>query len=427
MPESLIMESIAIIGTGIAGMACGYFLKDEYDVTFYEKNKTPGGHTNTITVDENGKPVFIDTGFMVYNEITYPNLTRFFKELKIPTKPTSMSFSVQYLPTGLEYCGTGVSGLFAQRRNIFNLRFIRLLSVIDRFNKESVEVLTNDRYQSYTIFEYAKEKGYGSDLLNQYLIPMSSAIWSTEPKLMLNFPAATLVRFFKNHGLLGLTTHYQWRTVHDGSRVYRDKVLSYFKWKLLLNSGVKKVDRANGKVLVEDANGSVKTYDKVIIASHADEALAMLNDPTETEGRLLKNFRYQKNKAALHTDEAVMPKTRRAWSSWNTRVDQQADGVFRPTTVYYMNSLQQVSDNKNYFVSINDPGLIEPSKILWSMEYDHPVFDGAAIQAQGELEKLNQNGSVFFCGSYFKYGFHEDALSSAIGVCRKLLGENFWN
>lgn len=419
------MEKIAVIGTGIAGMAASYFLREKFDITFYEKKSTPGGHTNTITVDEDGKPIFIDTGFMVYNEVTYPNLTRLFKKLEIPTQPTSMSFSVQHCPTGLEYCGTGVSGLFAQRKNIFNPRFIRLLRQIDRFNRESVKILDDDKFSSYSIKDYAIEMKLGEDFLNLYILPMSAAIWSTPTERMREFPVITLVRFFKNHGLLGLTTHHPWRTVQNGSRVYRDKILGLFNGKVLLKNAAKEIVRENEKVTVADSNGETKVFDKVILACHGDEALGLLKNPTSLESRLLKNFSYQKNQAVLHTDSSVMPQTRRAWSSWNVRLELK-DDQYSPSTAYWMNSLQKVSQKRNYFVSINDPENVDPKKVLWQTEYEHPIFDLATIEAQKELPTLNQNRKIYFCGSYFRYGFHEDALNSAIDVAEAITGQGVW-
>ncbi len=420
------MEKIAIIGTGIAAMGCAYFLKEEYDITFFEKNAYPGGHTNTVTYLEDGQPIYIDTGFMVYNEITYPNLTRFFQELEIPTRATSMSFSVHYGPTGLEYCGTGLSGLFAQRRNVLRPSHWKFLLEIDRFNKQALEVLANSRYQTYDLAEYCRERNFSSEFLNQFLVPMSSAVWSTPPDKMLKFPAVTLVQFFKNHGFLGLSTHYQWRTPVNGSRVYRDKVLGFFKNKVFLNRPAVRVSRESGKVLVQDAHGKVETFSKVIVACHADQALPLLTAPTPQEAELLSRFRYQSNRATLHTDEKVMPWTRRAWSSWNYRIAKGKDGQWHPTTIYYMNSLQQVSQRKDYFVSINDPGEVDPQKILQEIVYEHPLFDVPAMAGQARLSSLNTDGPVFFCGSYFKYGFHEDALNSALALARRLSRKKIW-
>jgi len=430
LPEK---KSIAIIGTGIAGMACAHFLKNKYELTIYEKNNYVGGHTNTITVEEDGEEVFIDTGFMVFNHVTYPLLTKLFKDLNVPTKKTDMSFSVQHIPSKLEYCGSGVNGLFAQRKNIFNRRYIRMLMQISRFNKESINILDDPKFDDYSLGKYIQEKGYDEDMLWKYLIPMSSAVWSTPMDRMLDFPAKTLVRFFFNHGFLGLNTQHQWYTVINGSKSYRDIMIAPFKNNIEVNNAAVKVSRENDLTMVHTKNGSQKAFNKVIIATHGDEALALLDKPTSDEQRLLSKFKYQENIATLHTDESVMPKTKRAWSSWNYRMNPNPKGSsslgFPPlgpglaSTIYWMNSLQQVSKKKNYFVNINDSESIDPKKIIKTIAYTHPLFDTETAKAQKELPNLNESGSVYYCGSYFRYGFHEDALLSSVNLCDKLSGE----
>lgn len=416
-------ERIAIIGTGIAGMACGYFLHKRYDLTFYEKNFYIGGHTNTVCVDEDGTEIPIDTGFMVYNEITYPNLTRLFRELEVSTKPTSMSFSVQHVPSGLEFCGNSIRGLFSQRRNFLRPSFLRLLHQISRFNKESVQVLDDDSYASCTLQEYVQTKQYGSDFLDKYLIPMSSAVWSTPRDQMLEFPASTLVRFFHNHGFLGLNTQHPWRTIAGGSRNYRQKLIAPFQTRIRMNRGATGAFRNEKGVTVADSTGAKESFDKIIFACHADQALQILGDPNEQETRLLHAFQYQKNLATVHTDSSVMPRSQRAWSSWNYRMEQNGHPELSASTIYYMNSLQQVSDKRHYFVSVNDPGKVRDEAVIRQIEYEHPVFSIKAIKAQKELQRLNDNGKTYFCGSYFKYGFHEDGLNSAIEVCKRLKGD----
>ncbi len=420
------MEKIAIIGTGIAGMGCGHFLYKKYDVTLFEQNDYIGGHTHTVYVDDDGTPIPVDTGFIVYNEVTYPNLTRLFKELKVPTKPTSMSFSVQHLPSGLEFCGSGLSGLFAQRQNIFRPSFLRMLTRINRFNKECLEVLDNEQYAAYTLADYIREKNYGDDMLFKYLIPMSSAVWSTPPDAMLQFPVRTLVRFFYNHGFLGLHTQHPWRTVANGSQTYRDILIAPFREKIHTRRAAQKVVRENGGVTVIDATGALSRFDKAILAGHADDSLKLLENPTDLERSLLSAFQYQKNHITLHTDASVMPKTRRAWSSWNYRIGINKDGRLVPSTVYWMNSLQQVSEKNNYFVSINDPGDADPKRVLLETDYDHPLFTVAAMKAQKRLPELNAGGPVYFAGSYFRYGFHEDAFTAAIDAVTALTGEPPW-
>lgn len=424
LPEKILiyfsMQKLAIIGTGIAGMGCAHLLQKKYELTIFEQNDYIGGHTNTVGVNENGQPVYMDTGFMVFNFATYPHLLSLFKEIDAPIKKTDMSFSVQHVPSGLEYCGSGLNGLFAQRKNLFSIRYIKMLSEIARFNKISVEILDNPSYANHSIRQYIEEFGFSEEMLWKYLVPMSSAVWSTPMEKMLDFPAVTLIRFFRNHGFLGLNTQHQWYTLENGSQSYRERLIAPFKDRIRTTKKIVNVKRHADNVEIVAADGQSFEFDKVILASHADQSLAMLNVPTPDEQRLLSVFHYEKNKATVHTDEAVMPKTRNAWSSWNYRIEER-NGKLIPTTIYWMNSLQGVSKNKNYFVSINAPdGSIDNSKILKEIDYEHPLFDVAAIRAQDELMKLNKGGPVYFCGSYFKYGFHEDAYKSAVELCELL-------
>jgi predicted NAD/FAD-binding protein len=417
---------LAIIGTGIAGLGCAYFLHPSHDLTLFEKNDYAGGHTNTVTVQEGSTPVPIDTGFMVYNQVTYPNLTRLFRELGVSVKPTSMSFSVQHLPSGLEFCGTSLNHLFAQRRNLISPRFWRMVMQINRFNQEAVMALNAAEYASMSVSEYVKVRNYGNDFLNLYLVPMSAAVWSTPPELMLEFPAMTLLRFFHNHGFLGLHTQHPWLTVVNGAKSYVQKITAPFRDRLKLQSGTASVVREGGKVKVTAKNGRSEIFDKVIFACHADEALTLLADADAQERSLLGEFKYQCNLATLHTDASVMPKTRLCWSSWNYRIDFAPDGRINPSTIYWMNSLQGVSEKQDYFVSINGEEGIHPKSVLKRIQYEHPVFSLGAIRAQKELPRLNQRMSnTYFCGSYFRYGFHEDAFTSALDLCRTL-AEGIW-
>ncbi len=420
------MEKVAIIGTGIAGMGVAHFLQHDYDITLFEKNNYVGGHTNTVTVDEEGTSVYVDTGFMVFNQVTYPNLIRLFSELNVPVKKTSMSFSVNHVPSGLEFSGSGLNELFAQRKNIFNPRYIRMLMQINRFNEECAEVLTDPHYAEMTLGEYVKVKGYGEDFLYKYIVPMSSAVWSTPIDLMLQFPAFSLVQFFTNHGFLGLKTQHQWYTIKNGSQSYREILIEPFRNKIHIHSPVVSVERNEQTATVVLANGERAIFDKVIFASHADETLTMIAQPTEIEQRLLSQFRYQENIAVLHTDEKLMPKTKLAWSSWNYRLDGGKNGL-SPSTVYWMNGLQQVSKKKNYFVNINGEELIDPQKVLKRIVYTHPVYTVAAQKAQAELQQLNQSGPLYYCGSYFKYGFHEDAFTSGLELSRALSKQKIWS
>lgn len=423
------MTRIAIVGSGIAGLSCAYFLHPRFEVTVFDPNAHAGGHSNTVAVWEKGREVAIDTGFMVYNEVTYPNLTRLFRELNAPVKKTSMSFSVQHAPTGLEYCGTSLNHLFAQRRNLLRPRFWRMLKQVDRFNKEAIAALENPETSSQSLGDYVRSRGYGADFFDLYLAPMSSAVWSAPSEKMEQFPASTLLRFFHNHGFLGLHMQHQWWTVDGGSRNYVRLMAEPFKAQIQLGRGVVKVADGPGGAQVTTSDGETQSFDKVILACHGDQALRLLADPDESQRRLLSPFKYEKNVATLHTDASVMPRTRRAWASWNYRIDAGDEGDHRASTVYWMNSLQGVSDGEDYFVSINGRDGIAGERILKQIDYEHPLFDLEAIEAQRELPELNRRSPdqrIYFCGSYFKYGFHEDAFSSGLEVSRILLGERIW-
>jgi predicted NAD/FAD-binding protein len=405
------MKRVAIVGTGIAGMACARELHGKFELTIYEKNDYVGGHTHTVSVDEEGAEIPVDTGFMVYNETTYPELTRLFARLGVGTRATSMSFSVQHAASGLEFAGTGMGGLFAQPRNALKPGYWRFLSEISRFNEGCSEVLADPALQAMTLGRYCALRGYGDDFRDRYLIPMSAAVWSAPHEAMLEFPVLTLVRFFTNHRFLSLHGQLEWRTVVGGSRAYRDILVQPFLSRIRVGRAAARVERIESGAIVTDAAGISETFDAVVLACHADEALKLLSAPSRLERELLSRFRYQANRATLHSDDRVMPRAKRAWASWNYRADR--DGA---STVYWMNRLQGVSRKKNYFVSINDPGLVDPSSIHKALDYDHPLYTLDAIAAQERLPELNAPGPVYFAGSYFKYGFHEDALVSGLAT-----------
>lgn len=423
------MSSIAIVGTGIAGLACARFLHRHFDLTLFEQQNWLGGHANTVEVDDGGRTVPIDTGFMVYNEVTYPLLTRLFRELGVPTKATSMSFSVRHDGEGVEYCGSSLNHLFAQRSNLLRPSFWRLLQTINRFNQEACEALKDSTITGLSVGDYVKRQGYGDRFLELYLLPMSAAVWSAPSKQMLAFPAATLLRFFHNHGFLGLHTQHPWRTVDGGSQVYVRKLVQPFADKIRQGIGVSRVRRVGGRVIVRTSQGENLRFDQVVFACHADQALAMLADPSALESRLLAAFRYQPNVTTLHSETSVMPRRRKAWASWNYQIHSPVvRGQPRSSTHYWMNSLQNVSPDRNYFVTINPPAGMSPDKVLWNKIYRHPLFDVEAVEAQAELPRLNQlrHPQTFYCGSYFRYGFHEDALRSAYDAARAVLGREPW-
>jgi predicted NAD/FAD-binding protein len=419
-------ERIAIVGTGISGMASAWFLSREHDVTVFEKDDRVGGHSHTVMVDEGHGQIPVDTGFMVYNEVTYPLLTRLFRELDVVTKPTSMSFSVQHVGEGLEFNGGSLNLLFGQRKNLLNLRYWRMLAQIARFNSETVEELGNAAFGDMSLRDYVKARGYGDDFLRWYLSPMAAAVWSSPPERIDEFPARTLMRFWHNHGFLGLDTQHPWRTVSGGSRCYVEKLTQPFEQNIHRGAGVRAVSHASHGVHVILNDGSHHQFDRVVIAAHGDQALRMTADPTGLESELLGRFRYQENEALLHTDPRFMPKTRRCWASWNYRIE--AGGKLH-STHYWMNELQGVSEHEQYFVSINPSSQPAGGFIKRRLVYEHPLFDLEAVAAQERLPVLHAAGDEtkrYFCGAWQRYGFHEDGLWSAVNVCAQILGRDPW-
>lgn len=403
-------------------MACAHFLHKNHDITLFEKDQRIGGHSHTVMVDEGTVKVPVDTGFMVYNEVTYPLLTRLFRELDVRTKPTSMSFSVQHIADGLEFNGGSLNLLFGQRSNLFSPRYWRMLMQINRFNRETVEELSNPKFDDMTLRGYVEKRGYGEDFLKWYLSPMAAAVWSSPPERIETFPARTLMRFWHNHGFLGLDTQHPWRTVAGGSRRYVEKITEPFEDRIHLAAPIRKIE---GTTLWLD-DGTQSNFDEVVIAAHGDQALKLLADPTHSERDLLGKFTYQENIALLHTDTQFMPKTRRCWAAWNYRIDRNQ----RHSTHYWMNELQGVSDQEQYFVSINPPSPVADDCIKQRLVYEHPLFDLAAVKAQEELPRLHLEGQAtgrYFCGAWQRYGFHEDGLWSAYNVCAGILGRNPWS
>lgn len=414
------MNKLAIIGSGIAGLGLAYRLRNSFDLVLYEKDNRAGGHSHTVDIEEADRTIPVDTGFMVFNQVTYPHLLQLFKELDVPMKKTDMSFSVQLKDDNLEYSGASFDRLFGDRKNILSPRFWKFLLEIDRFNKDGLKTEEDLFWSEMSLKDYATARNYSKDLVNRYLIPMTGALWSAPPEKMMEFPAITLLRFFRNHGLLATETHHQWWTVDGGARVYVDKILGQLGTATKIGCGAIEVTRDSKAVRIKDADGEVREFDQVVFACHADQALNLLKNPREEERDILSAFSYQRNDTTVHTDSFVMPHHKRCWASWNYRLAN--DGS---STHYWMNSLQNVSDRENYFVSLNADHMIDQKKVLRRMVYHHPLFDLPALEAQKKLPELNRNSykdQIFYCGSYFGFGFHEDALRSSIQLAELLTG-----
>lgn len=413
-------KHFAIAGTGIAGMSAAYILqKHGHDVTVFEANDYIGGHTHTVYVkDEHyGDNLPIDTGFIVFNELTYPNLLKLFKELKVPYQATDMSFAVSSKDGEFEYCGSTLNSLFCQRSNILNPQFYKLIWEINRFNKKSLEVLEDPRFENMSIAEYFSYRKIGDLCFKHYLLPMTSALWSAPFETISKFPILSLIRFFKNHGLLGFTTQFQWQTVKNGSWTYRNLLIEKFKENIHLSSPVLQVKSLdNHKVLVKTPHHELE-FDGIVMASHADQSFKALAEPTPLETQLLSPIKYQPNNVILHTDKAVMPIRKLGWAAWNHK-----DVGARSVVSYWMNILQSLPTKTDYFVSLNAKEVIAPDKVLREFTYDHPIFDQNVLKVQSRLPELNEQGrGIYFCGSYFAYGFHEDALRSSVEMCKKIL------
>ncbi|MDD0851497.1 FAD-dependent oxidoreductase [Halobacteriovorax sp. GB3] len=412
-------KRLAIVGTGIAGMASAYFLKDEFDITVFEKDARIGGHTNTVSFDYRGDEISFDTGFMVFNEVTYPNLIKLFKKLEVDYYDTSMSFSVFNEPMGIEYNGSSLNGLFSQRKNLVRPSHYKMILNINKFNQKAPSILADSKYDGMTVAEFVEDWKLGEEFLHLFLIPMSSAVWSTPAEKMLKFPIQSLVRFFFNHGFMGLNTQHQWKTITGGSKSYRDKLINSFIDQIKVEDEVLEVLLKDDQVEITSRSGH-STFDYVIMASHADQSLKMRKNPTVDELRILSAFKYQKNMATIHTDHSIMPKLKENWSSWNY-VTKEKGSAF---TVYYMNSLQKINHPDSFFININGEQYVDPSMIISQIAYEHPVFDIEAVRSQEDVFKiLNQEKNrIKYCGAWTRYGFHEDGILSAVRLCSSILG-----
>lgn len=417
-------QRIAVIGAGIAGLGTAWALSRRHDVTVFEANAYAGGHSNTAVVDYDGTPIAVDTGFIVFNDWNYPNLTRLFTHLRVPAIASDMSFAVTVgdarRPGQLEWSGSSIATLFAQKRNLLKPGFHRMWRDILRFNAAALADLENGRMTGLSLGDYLAIGRYGEGFMLDYLLPMGAAIWSTPLAGMMDFPAETFARFFKNHGLLSVNDRPQWYTVQGGSREYVRRLLADRPFTLHLDMPVQAVRRNAEDATVVTANGS-HGFDQIVLACHGDQALRLLGDQaTALERDILSSFRFQPNRAVLHRDPALMPVRRSVWSSWNYLSEPRRDLQRRVGLTYWMNKLQSIDERKPLFVTLNP--LQEPAKdkLFAEFSYEHPLFDRWAVKAQGRIGEIQGRHRMWFCGAWCKYGFHEDGFTAGLDVAAGL-------
>lgn len=410
---------IAIVGAGISGLSCAYRLHSQHDIHVFEAAPRPGGHTATIDIEYQGELFAIDTGFIVYNDWTYPNFIQLLNELGVESQPTDMSFSVSCARSGLEYAGSNLNTLFAQRRNLINPKFLRMLRDILRFNNQAVADLDNAVVnEDTTLGAYLQKNNYCAEFRDWYLIPMGSAIWSSSLRDMLDFPLIFFVRFFKNHGLLNIVNRPQWRVIKGGSRSYLEPLTKNFADRIRCNSQIKFIERTSTGALVHFYGGTSEQFDQLILACHADQALHLLHDASKTEEAVLSALPWRNNSVVLHTDTRFLPRTRRTWASWNYLLGE--DNAALPCLSYNMNILQGLKSDTTFIVTLNAEDKIDPAKVLGRFNYAHPVFTLESLRAQARKQEIDGANHTWYCGAYWRNGFHEDGCVSGLEVANKI-------
>ncbi|MDB3938677.1 FAD-dependent oxidoreductase [Candidatus Pelagibacter sp.] len=410
---------IAVIGSGISGLSSAYYLSKKHKVDLFEKQDRFGGHSYTLDIKLNEKEkVAVDAGFMVFNKITYPNLINFFKENEIEIEKSDMSFSVSVKGTNIEYCGKGLNGIFSNRGNLLNLKFVKMFFEIINFYKRC-EKLNSNNIEKITLGEYLTRIGKSKYFIDYHIIPMVSAIWSMPPFEASQMPLTFFLSFFKNHGLFKLKDRPQWYTVTNRSKTYVDKILSKVSGEYFKNYEINKIIRDNNGVKVYyGSENEFFNYDKVVLASHADESLKIISDITNKEREILSNFKYKPNKAVIHSDEKLMPVNKNAWCSWNSSLNP--DNKEQSSVTYWLNQLQNLKTDKNIFLTINPFVEIDSDKIYHKIDFTHPYYDEKALQNQSNLKTIQNKNNTLFAGSYFGYGFHEDGIKSSIEMLKTL-------
>ena len=406
---------IAVIGTGIAGNVAAYKLSREHEVTVYEASDYVGGHTNTHDVSIDGRQYTIDTGFIVFNYRTYPEFTSLLNEMNVEVQPTNMSFSVKHEGIGLEYNGNTLNSMFAQRSNIVRPSFLRMIRDILRFNREAVESLNHEDAE-LPLGEYLHKHNYCDEFKYHYIIPMGAAIWSTEASRMQSFPARFFIRFFHNHGLLSVNDRPIWHVIKGGSREYLKPLIRPFASRIRISTPVQKIKRYPGHVEIFTDSHAKERYDAVFVATHSDTALDIIDHPTTAEKQVLGAIPYQTNEAVLHTDISLLPQRRLAWAAWNYHILKENRD--RVALTYNMNILQGIESPVTFNVTLNNSDAIDPSKIIKRVQYEHPVFTPDSVSAQQCHDKINGTGLTWYCGAYWRNGFHEDGVTSALDAVK---------
>ncbi|MBT8047606.1 MAG: NAD(P)-binding protein [Xanthomonadales bacterium] len=407
---------IAIVGTGIAGNVAAYRLAPDHEITVFEADQRIGGHTNTVDVSAAGQQWAVDTGFIVFNDRTYPNFIALLDELGVESQDSDMSFSVRNERTGLEYNGASLNAVFAQRSNLLKPSFYRMLIDILRFNREAPGLL-DDPGNTISLGDYLDRNGYSPGFVDHYIVPMGAAIWSATPGGMRAVPAAFFIRFFQNHGLLSVNDRPTWRVIKGGSRTYLDKLVAGHRDRIRLDSPVEWIRRHPEHVEVKVKGSGVECFDRVFLACHSDQALELLADPSPQEREVLGAIQYQQNEAVLHTDDTLMPKRRLAWAAWNYHVpDGPTDPDGKVALTYNMNILQSLDAPVQFCVTLNNTQAIDPDKIIQTISYSHPVFTEQAVTAQKMHRNINGPRRTYYCGAYWRYGFHEDGVVSALSA-----------
>ena len=406
---------IAVIGSGISGLSAAHYLSKKNKVDLFEKEDHFGGHSYTIDVKDNNNHVPVDIGFIVFNFKTYPNFVKFLNDNGIEIEKSNMSFSVSVKETEIEYCGKGLLGIFSNKKNLLNFDFFKMFFEIIKFYKKSNNLKNIE--ENLTLDDFLKREKMSKYFINYHIIPMVSAIWSMPPYEAKQMPLKFFLKFFQNHGLFNLKNRPQWYTIKNRSRTYVKKILETISGEYYKNYKINKISRfSNGVKVYYGGNNEFFDYDKVVIATHADEALSLITDPTPEEKSILANFKYKNNIAIIHTDETLMPKNKKAWSSWNSSVNKE--NTSETSITYWLNLLQNLKTNKNIFLSLNPFLKIDPKKIISRVKFTHPYYDKEALENQNRLKNIQNKKNLLFCGSYFGYGFHEDGIKSSLEMIK---------